>query len=141
MAQIHALTPEGRLPTAAVAHVREIAGVYDTGWRNITNHLINGWTATSVLIRRDSKWGIIRFQDLNGAAATSEYFAAGITGFFIGGQNVPVQVGATPVSLWVIGNGSQISTSRTIPVSSTPVQANQYLGDLARPSILPGTPS
>ena len=30
MAQIHALTPEGRLPTAAVQHVREI--VTDTTW-------------------------------------------------------------------------------------------------------------
>ena len=30
MAQIHALTPEGRLPTAAVAHVREI--VTGTVW-------------------------------------------------------------------------------------------------------------
>ena len=30
MAQIHALTPEGRLPTAAVAHVREI--VTGTTW-------------------------------------------------------------------------------------------------------------
>lgn len=113
---------------------------YDTGWRNITGSLINGWTATSVLIRREGRWGIIQFQGLNGAAATSEYFASGITGFFIGGQNVPAQIGAAPASFWVVGNGSQISISRTTPVSSTPAQAVQYLGDLARPSILPGIP-
>ena len=39
MAQIHALTPEGRLPSAAVAHVGELitaAAPYDGGWRDIT---------------------------------------------------------------------------------------------------------
>ena len=39
MAQIHALTPEGRLPTAAVTHVGELitaAAPYNGGWRDIT---------------------------------------------------------------------------------------------------------
>ena len=39
MAQIHALTPEGRLPSAAVTHVGELiatAAPYDGGWRDIT---------------------------------------------------------------------------------------------------------
>ena len=36
MAQIHALTPEGRLPTAAVEHVQEIALPYESGLRDIS---------------------------------------------------------------------------------------------------------
>ena len=39
MAQIHALTPEGRLPTAAVTHVKEVIDAvtpYVGPWRDIT---------------------------------------------------------------------------------------------------------
>ena len=36
MAQIHALTPEGRLPSGAVAHVKEIALPYESGLRDIS---------------------------------------------------------------------------------------------------------
>ena len=35
MAQIHALTPEGRLPTAAVAHAKELIGD-DIGARTVS---------------------------------------------------------------------------------------------------------
>ena len=36
MAQIHALTPEGRLPSAAVEHVQEIALPYESGRLDIS---------------------------------------------------------------------------------------------------------
>lgn len=52
MAQIHALTPEGRLPTAAVAHVKEIAPTpYESGLRDITS-LVATRTAGNLYAQR-----------------------------------------------------------------------------------------
>lgn len=51
MAQIHALTPEGRLPTAAVAHVQEIALPYESGLRDISAQFPTR-TAGRITVRR-----------------------------------------------------------------------------------------
>ena len=51
MAQIHALTPEGRLPTAAVAHVQEIALPYESGLRDIST-LFPTRTEGRITVRR-----------------------------------------------------------------------------------------
>ena len=52
MAQIHALTPEGRLPTPAVAHVQEIAPTpYESGLRDITS-LVATRTAGNLYAQR-----------------------------------------------------------------------------------------
>ena len=52
MAQIHALTPDGRLPSAAIEHVQEIAVPRTTGWRDITAWVQNR-VSGRILIRRD----------------------------------------------------------------------------------------
>lgn len=54
MAQIHALTPEGRLPTAAVEHVQEIVVPRTTGWRDVTAWVQNR-VSGRILLRRDEK--------------------------------------------------------------------------------------
>lgn len=114
---------------------------YDTGWRNVTGSLINGWTATYVHVRRTGRRGVVRFQGLNGAAATSPYFVQIPAGFFAGGQNILAPIGAASTVLWVLGNGTQLSLPTTTPSSSVVTTAEQYLGDLAKPATLPGTPA
>lgn len=46
----------------------------DTGWRNITSLLINGWTATHIMVRRTIDRVYWEFRNLNGSAATSATF-------------------------------------------------------------------
>ena len=48
MAQIHALTPDGRLPTAAVAHVQEIAAPYRSGRRSVAGLIPGAFTLERV---------------------------------------------------------------------------------------------
>ena len=48
MAQIHALTPEGRLPSQAVAHVQEIALPYRSGRRSVTGLIAGAFTLERV---------------------------------------------------------------------------------------------
>ena len=62
MAQIHALTPEGRLPSGAVEHVKEIAG-RSTGWRDITT-LVPNRTAGRLLIKRTELEMVVVFDEL-----------------------------------------------------------------------------
>ena len=52
MAQIHALTPEGRLPTAAVGHVGELINNANPGWRDITALLQDITSVDGVYVRR-----------------------------------------------------------------------------------------
>ena len=52
MAQIHALTPEGRLPTAAVAHVEEIALPYESGLQDISTAFATRTEGTITVRRR-----------------------------------------------------------------------------------------
>ena len=51
MAQIHALTPEGRLPSQAVAHVQEIALPYESGRRDLSS-LFPTRTEGKITVRR-----------------------------------------------------------------------------------------
>lgn len=52
MAQIHALTPEGRLPTAAVGHVGELINNANPGWRDITSLLQDITSVDGFYVRR-----------------------------------------------------------------------------------------
>lgn len=63
MAQIHALTPEGRLPTAAVQHVQEIAVPRTTGWRDVSEWVPN-LASGRFLIRRTGLEMIIAMDEL-----------------------------------------------------------------------------
>ena len=63
MAQIHALTPEGRLPSAAIEHVEEIAVPRTTGWRNITSFAPD-YVSGRLLIKRTGETVTVIFDDL-----------------------------------------------------------------------------
>ncbi|ASR83612.1 hypothetical protein SEA_LISARA_28 [Arthrobacter phage LiSara] len=43
----------------------------DTGWRNITTDILNGWTASAILIRRVGAEVFLRLYQVNGAAQTA----------------------------------------------------------------------
>jgi len=64
-----------------------IAGIElgDTGWRDVTASLINGWTATYVLIRRFGSTVEITAESLNSTASTNVKFLDAIAGFGGGG--------------------------------------------------------
>ncbi|WP_087483529.1 hypothetical protein [Brachybacterium massiliense] len=100
MAQIHALTPEGRLPTAAVAHVEEVidAATPHVGpWRDITARLDSSRVIGGrVYIRRSE--GFVEYSiaglatDSNGVILTwgdlpLEYRPTAGTSFLVYGEN------------------------------------------------------
>ena len=53
----------------------------DTGWRNITGLLINGWTAGQILLTREGKWCHLQVYVLDGTASTSNIFLDPTAGF------------------------------------------------------------
>ncbi|WP_440102367.1 hypothetical protein [Glutamicibacter mishrai] len=53
----------------------------DTGRRNVTSLLINGWTASAVEIQRQNDRAYLRITGLNGSAATSSRFMDMPAGF------------------------------------------------------------
>lgn len=53
----------------------------DTGRRNVTSLLINGWTANAVEIQRKNERCYLRITGLNGSAATSSKFMDMPAGF------------------------------------------------------------
>lgn len=53
----------------------------DTGWRNISGLLINGWTVSRMSIRRYGDTVCLQLNGLNKSEATSDNFLAGIQGF------------------------------------------------------------
>lgn len=53
----------------------------DTGWRDVTASLINGWTATAVYVRRVGYQVMMHAEALAAAAATNANFITAPTGF------------------------------------------------------------
>ena len=113
----------------------------DTGWREITGLLLNGWAATAIYIRRINHNVILRYTGLAGDNASSPRMIQLSTGFY------------TPRSrLAFTGNGeiftSQFTSSGELDiVTSFIVPANIYHSETTWvtavdwPSSLPGTPS
>jgi hypothetical protein len=63
------------------ANGREQLTYGDTGWRDVTSLLVNGYTADQVLVRRTT-WSVTwKFINLSGAAATSVTCLPAIAGF------------------------------------------------------------
>lgn len=87
----------------------------DTGWRNVSSLLVNGWTGT-VRIRRVGDLVYLRVYALNGVNATSATFMNGITGFrdVLSKFTLPSGVGIDIGSSYALSApiGSVTSTSR-----------------------------
>lgn len=128
-----------QLPSSSARNAAELTAP-DTDWRNVTGALVNGWTADRVEVRRKDDRTILRFTNLNGSAATDSYFVHGMRGFFAGGQNLPVNVGAGMHFLWINPAGTSLSLSTSTPPSAITTTATQYVGDLTWPTVYPGIP-
>lgn len=50
---------------------------YDSGWRNVSSMLVNGWAATHLRLRRQGATVSLMYYALNGASATSDEFITG----------------------------------------------------------------
>ena len=123
----------------------------DTGWRNISTLLINGWKnkANHMTMRRINCKVILRFPfvGLDGSAATKSVFLTLPDGFkYRNGSNY----GA--IGTIVVGNGFELGTTANLQIVSkdfnslsTKPSSLDMTGELswttddAYPSILPGT--
>lgn len=109
----------------------------DTGWRNVSSLLINGWTGTA-RIRRTGDLVFFRVYALNGDSATSPTFMNGIVGFrdvlskFTLPSGISIDISASYSLAAPIGSKS--STSRY-------EQASWPTFDTAWPAISPGIPA
>lgn len=114
----------------------------DTGLRNITSLLTNGWTATGVRLRRIVDRVFWEFQNLNGSAATDPTVISmsGITGF------APVSGNIVESDLWrgTSGTGFIRLTSTTVSSSvgftfpATTTHTIEYRTASGWPTTLPG---
>ena len=59
-------------------------------------------------------------------------------GVFPGNRNIPFIPGTTPFSIWVPAAASSLSVPAGVTVSSTPAQAQMFVGNLAWPTALFG---
>ena len=92
----------------------------DTGWRDITDALINGWTAKSIHIRRVNSTVYFRYHNLSSAdasSATAFYLPTGF-GTTVGGTTVPLtrHENATPAYMQIWDISVSIPTSYFSPV-------------------------
>ena len=96
--------------------------VGDTGWVDIQSEILNGWTASAMMVRRRGNTTRVRFTNLNSSAATSNYFVRIPAGYMEpGGANFFFPLGGKMNAGWA--NNRQLSISLTESVtSSTPAE-------------------
>lgn len=92
-------------------------------------------------VRRTGPWFVLRFLRLSGASATSSYFASLPRGFVAGNQNITVRVGTRGEVVWVPSSAGSLSLPQSTPSSGILIVGTQFVGDLERPSTLPGVPA
>ncbi|WDF32257.1 sialate O-acetylesterase [Arthrobacter agilis] len=118
--------------------------VTDTGWRDISALLKNGWTANQLHVRRIGKDLRIRARVLNGVNATSKTIATLPVGFFpTASASTGVQDGATSTELIVAFNGDlQLPATGKTYFGSQFVYATAAAVPLSTPwpTVMPGTP-
>ena len=112
----------------------------DTGWRNITADLMNGWNTGSVHIRRVGRLVQFRAYLLDGRDATSGTFVQFPTGFGNRGSGwyLPLTQGDT---LWVTGTRNAILTSGKFYFNGGYHTSSSVIVSDSWPTILPGTPA
>lgn len=113
----------------------------DTGWRQMSGFMENGWTASSLLLRRIGRQVIIRGYYLNPAAATSDTFVLLPAGFRRGVVSIalPIQAGPTVASFIALA-ATAATTPRTAGIVGSSIGWEvQYEVDEAWPTTLPGT--
>lgn len=91
--------------------------VGDTGWVDIRSSLINGWTATTMRVRRMGNKTLLRFTGLNATAATSDNFIVIPYGYGASGaRDYTFALASSVRTVWA--NGRSLSVSRSVNVNS-----------------------
>jgi len=115
----------------------------DTGWRDISSSLINGWVASILRIRRSNCWNVeYRILGLNGSNATDPKFLAIPDGFRdVGNNGVFVAAKSTDQMVGVQMDSATTSLALPIGASYFTAYAGRFGYSVAQawPTTLPGT--
>ncbi|ALY09527.1 hypothetical protein PBI_KORRA_2 [Arthrobacter phage Korra] len=114
----------------------------DTGWRNISDSLVNGWTATSLYLRRFGDRVTLKAFNLDGAAAAGNpaMFTVPL-GFRTphGSSYFPVYTTGTSVSTMLVSNGGTFSAPGGVTrYGASAYTEVSYSTIDSWPSVLPG---
>lgn len=141
----------GKSPRTHTHQIGDVSGLSealldltrDTGWRDITGSLRNGWTATYVHIRRIRERVIMRHNGLDGSNATGNQFIALATGFAIARMQFEMVLNNSSATVQVSGS-LNVSTITDVRDRESQTYATEYNGwdmpDGAFPSTYPGDP-
>ena len=115
----------------------------DTGWRDISSLLVNGWTATKVQLKRSTSGGVmIRAFGVNGISATSTLFVNPLPdGFRI--SSIPEaytisEEGTNATYFGLVGTSGQVYAGITRGVAKSLYLKTMFETANAWPSVLPG---
>lgn len=112
----------------------------DTGWRDVSALLINGWTG-SVHIRRCGLTIWLRVQNLSGAGASGSPFMAAITGFGAGFAGYMAGASSTTLLPLEINGSLQFALPTTTVTSAVRWALFSFPTTSPWPTSLPGTAS
>lgn len=114
---------------------------YDSGWRDISGLLINGWTVGNVLRLRRINWRVsLLIRGLNGSAATDNHFATLPTGFIgnLAMSAVAFDTAGDPSAVRNTTDGSCYWSIGSVGSVSLPVMF-EFHTQQSIPASLPGT--
>lgn len=115
--------------------------VGDTGWVDLRGALINGWTAETIMVRRQGNTTRIRIKHLDRTASTSSYFLNLPLGY--GGDtsmSYVFQLGNHVRSLWVNKRSFSLDDSEPVNTSTVaeiviPVESDSWPTTLGGPKL------
>ena len=116
----------------------------DTGWRNVTGLLMNGWTADQVLVRRQNNTVTLSAFNLSSTEATSGMFISLPGAFHTPKTFVMIDTPAgTRPAFWNLSSSLTVSDYSNFAVSTYASTQTvwQVESDRAWPTSLPGTPA
>ncbi|UTN92027.1 hypothetical protein SEA_DARBY_22 [Arthrobacter phage Darby] len=115
----------------------------DTGWRSIVADVLNGWTATALLVRRVGATVFLRIYQLNGTTMTNGTFATLPAGFRSGVfQYEPCYTESVNMTtLLVESTGNLKATGSTIKYGTVAYAEVKWSTTETWPTTLPGVAS
>ncbi|UTN91586.1 hypothetical protein QCN38_gp23 [Arthrobacter phage Trustiboi] len=124
-------------------NLREQIVYGDTGWRNITADVLNGWTATAILIRRVGAQVFMRLYQVNGAAQTAQTFATLTAGFRSGvfQYEICYTEGVNMSTILIESTGNIKATGTNTKYGTVAYSEVKWSTTETWPTTLPGTAS
>ncbi len=125
------------------ANNREQTVYADTGWRNITTDLANGWTGSVVSVRRYGATVFLRMYQVNGTAQTANTILTLPAGFRSGTfQYEPIYTESSQLSTVLVESTGNIKAAGSNTKYGTAAYAEiQWSTTESWPTILPGVAS